>query len=319
MNKTHESDRRLKILTPSEKHFIYERPHFTFGERRTHFRLSKYEKEIVFKKLKSNNTRLYFILQLGYFRFSLRFFKFKFSDAMADVDYIANRYFSTHQIEELTKEYNKKTPINHYPIILALFSYKFSSTKDRKDLYEKAEQVVLIDANPKYIFKELVRLAYNKKIVLPSYTTMQSIISKAILTQETKLFEQLDILIDKPLKQNIDTLLTKESKSRYQLTLIKTPAQNFTYQHAKNEREKRDELVQLFDKAKLILIKLKISNLSIKYFAKIVDRYTIFQLKRFEKRLLRHIEGKSAMEIKREQNRSQRLFYKFLIGQRRDE
>jgi hypothetical protein len=64
MIKSDKYDRRLKILTPSEKYCIYEKPQFTLGERRTHFRLSRYENDIIFKKLKSNNSRLYFILQL---------------------------------------------------------------------------------------------------------------------------------------------------------------------------------------------------------------------------------------------------------------
>jgi len=117
MIKSDKYDRRLKILTPSEKYCIYEKPQFTLGERRTHFRLSRYENDIIFKKLKSNNSRLYFILQLGYFRFSLRFFKFKFSDSVDDIEYISKKYFSHCQVEELIKECDKKTPISHYPIM----------------------------------------------------------------------------------------------------------------------------------------------------------------------------------------------------------
>jgi hypothetical protein len=278
------SDRRLKILTPSEQQYIYEKPNFSAGEQRTHFRLSQYEKDIVAKKLKGNHSKLYFILQLGYFRFSFRFFKIDLSDVSDDIAYVAKKHFPEIPIEELIIECDKKTKENHYAIILELFSYRFPSTQDRTSLYEKAKTVVLIDANPKYIFKELVRLAIDKKIVLPSYTGMRNIVSKAILVQENKLFEQLESFMNEELKQKIDSLLSKESKSRYQLTLIKTPAQNFTYKYAKIEREKRDELEPIFVKAKEILLKLKISNLSIKYFAKIVDRYSIFQLKRFEQR-----------------------------------
>lgn len=88
-------------------------------------------------------------------------------------------------------------------------------------------------------------------------------------------------MLSKDIKAELDTLLHKESETRYQLTLIKRPIQNFSNKQATVERKKRDDLERLFEAARLVFQEIKMSHLSIKYFAQLVDRYTIQQLKQF--------------------------------------
>lgn len=58
---------RLSILTNSEKKFIYDLPRFSNSERKHYFDLEKIEEDILHEKLIGINSRVYFILQLGYF------------------------------------------------------------------------------------------------------------------------------------------------------------------------------------------------------------------------------------------------------------
>ncbi|MFC1659713.1 DUF4158 domain-containing protein, partial [Pseudomonadota bacterium] len=182
---------------------------------------------------------------------------------------------------DIKQDCNRKTIFNHQSIILKLFSSRFPTKKDREDLFKKAKSVVPIDANPKYIFKEIVRFTSENKIILPAYSTLQKLISKAIIASEQELFANLKNLMDDDLIGNINVLLEKESKHRYQLTLIKAPPQSFSKKQATNERNKQELLEPIFKKAKEIFKQVDVSNLSIKYFAELVDRYTIWQLSKF--------------------------------------
>ena len=71
---------RLSILTPSERKVIYDLPKFSNLEREHFFDLEKVEEGIIHEKLMGINSRVYFILQLGYFECSYKCFKFDFSE-----------------------------------------------------------------------------------------------------------------------------------------------------------------------------------------------------------------------------------------------
>ena len=276
------NSKRLSILTPSEQKDMYGLPIFNTTEKKHNFNLEDAEQEIIETQIRGIESKVYYILQSGYFKVSYRFFKFKFSDVAEDVEYILKRYFPSETIFNLEKNCNKKTIRKHQLIMLTLFSYRLPSKKDEKRFLELAKSTFSIDANPRYIFKEMVRFANENKVVVPAYTNMQLIVSEAIVTEEKSLFEKLNVLIDDELKVLIDKLITKENETRYQLTFIKAPSKSFSYGHAVEERKKRDSLIPIFKKAKRIFNQLETSPVSIKYFALLVDKYDIFRLSRFD-------------------------------------
>ena len=87
------SERRLSILTSSERKLIYDLPKFITQERKIYFDLEKIEENIIHNQLNGINSKVYFILQLGYFKASYRFFKFNFDEAVEDIEYIFEKYF----------------------------------------------------------------------------------------------------------------------------------------------------------------------------------------------------------------------------------
>ena len=273
--------RRLSVLAPSEQKIIYGLPILNSEERKYYFCLTDSDQEIIDIQIRGLESKVYYILQLIYFKISFRFFKFKFSDATEDIDYILKKYFSEESNFNFSKNFDKRTIWKQQSIILKIFSYKFAGKKEEEKFITLARNTVLIDSNPRYIFKEIVRSAHENKIIVPAYTKIQLIISKAIVTQEAILFEKLNNLISDELKMLIDRLLQKEDETRYSLTLIKRPPKGFSYAHSTEERKKRDTLTPIFKKAKLILEHLGISPLSSKYFASLVDQYTIYKLNRF--------------------------------------
>ena len=171
--------RRLSILTSSEQKIIYDLPILNSEERNFHFALSESDQEIIDTQIRGFESKVYYIIQLVYFRISFRFFKFVFSDVKEDVKYILKKYFSVEMNLCLDKIFDKRTIWKQQSIILKIFSYVSSSKKKEEKFLAVARSVVLIDANPRYIFKEIVRFANENKIIVPAYTNLQLIISKA--------------------------------------------------------------------------------------------------------------------------------------------
>ena len=84
---------RLKILSDDEIDALYGRPRFTQEERVEYFTLSAQEK-VALAQLHSLKSKVFFILQLGYFKARRMFFVFGLKDAVDDAAYVRDKYFS---------------------------------------------------------------------------------------------------------------------------------------------------------------------------------------------------------------------------------
>ena len=272
--------KRIKILTKTEQKEIYDLPEFTNKDKIYYFQLEGLELEY-FERIKNIESKIYFVLQLGFFRAKRRFFNFEFSEVKGDVEYILEKYFHKIKFSGLKRPCNKKTRLNQRSIILDIFKYQMSE-KFEHEILEKAQRIVSIDSNPKYIFNEIIRFTDKRRIVLPAYTKIQQIITKTLITEENRIFSILNKELNIDFKMALDELLSKEEQNLYVLTIIKAPSKGFSYQNAANEIKKQGILKTLFTEAKKIIEKLKISNLTMKYISSLVYHNYTYHLKRFQ-------------------------------------
>src|SRR5688572_14366173 len=80
-------ERRLRILGEDEIDALYGLPHFSDDERPEYFSISPAEKRAL-DQLHSIKSRIYFILQLGYFKSHHLFFVFGLPEVEADARYV---------------------------------------------------------------------------------------------------------------------------------------------------------------------------------------------------------------------------------------
>ncbi|MCP3659466.1 MAG: DUF4158 domain-containing protein [Bacteroidetes bacterium] len=276
------SEKRLKVLTSTEYSEIYERPVFTLEDRNYYFKLDEAELSHIIKS-KSIIVQVSFILQLGYFKYSYRFFNFNFLDCKEDSEYIIKRYFDNYDFKSLKRICSEKTILKQRNEILKFLSFKSFSEFEEK-FCNKARKIAKIDTNPKYIFRELLRYSHKYQFIFPAYSTVQKIISKALTYEENRIFDLLAQLMDPKLKEDINSLIDKESKSRYLLTLIKSPSSGFSYGSVLKELKKKESLQEIYKRSQIIISKLDISNATIQYFAKLIDSYTIYQITKCTKK-----------------------------------
>ena len=229
--------KRISILSPSEQQSIYQLPSFTKEEQAIYFSLNVAEEDILQSELRGLNSKVTFILQLGYFRSLFKFFIFTIEDVEKDILFILEKYFPDTTISDLSSTCNKKARIHHREIIRALYSYRDADTTFMQKLLKKAEGLLLKDSNPKYIFKELHSHLNKNQYILPSYTTIQDLISRAIQNHERRISTIINRRVNDDLASKINNMLTKEVQHRYYLTLIKAPPTSFTLTQAKKERE----------------------------------------------------------------------------------
>jgi len=274
--------KRLAILSFSEQQSIYQLPVFTKEEQGIYFSLNSIEQDIVNTQLRGLDSKVNFILQLGYFRSLFKFFSFTIKTVERDVLFVLETYFPHKTMDDLAQTCGEKAWLNHHQIIKKLYSYQETNITMRQKLLKKAESLLLKDSNPKYIFKELHTYLNKKRYIFPGYTTIQDLISRSIQNHERRIANVINKRISKPLSNKINILLQKESEHRYYLTLIKAPPNSLTFTQATKEREKRDFLSDIYSEADLILKETGISQQSVKYYARLVDQFTIHRLQQLE-------------------------------------
>jgi hypothetical protein len=144
---------RLRILNEEEIDSLYGLPRFTQEARTEYFALSDSEKTALdqFHSLKS---KLFFVLQLGYFKASRMFFVFGLRDAEEDAAYLVETRFPYFEDRDATIA--KGTRLKQQRLILELCNYRNFDGEAQKKLQAKARQMATVCGKPVYVFRELM-------------------------------------------------------------------------------------------------------------------------------------------------------------------
>lgn len=266
---------RIKILTDSEVHEIYGFPVFTDEEREVYFSLSQIEKREL-NTLSSLGAKMYFNLQLGYFKAKQLFFNPDNNDAKADITFILNNTFG---IETKNSDVNvlNMTKKRCHDKIMRLFDYRLCNEKLKTQLVQKANQSATVYSDQIYIFRQIINYLELNRIVFPGYSTLQDIVSKA-MTFEKKRTESLIKKIPAEIKVELAGLLL--NNSLYEVTLLRKEPKDFSYSQMKIEIKKQKSIENIYKFSKDFLPKLNVSNENIKYYASLVEYYTVYKLNR---------------------------------------
>jgi TnpA family transposase len=272
------TQKRLRILGDDEIAALYEHPRFTDEERMEYFSLAPAEKAML-EQFHSIKSRLYCILQLGYFKARHLFFAIELQEVMEDAGYIQQRYFPDLQLTEFAV--TKVTRLRQQRFILELYNYRSCNAQERQQLERKALQSARVDSKPIYIFRELMQYLAAQRLVSPAYSVMQDTVGKALTDEQHRL---TTILRDHLEPAHIDSLkrLLEDAQGLYEITLLKREPRDFSRREMAREIERGQQIRELYELAKWLLLCLDISNESIKYYASLVTYYSVFRLKQLD-------------------------------------
>ena len=274
------TQKRLSILGDDEIAALYSRPCFTHDERTQYFSLSQPEKEVL-QDLRSVTSQAYFVLQLGYFKARHLFFTFDLDEVAEDLQYVLEHHFPTREMPARTS-IDKFTKRKQQHVILALYHYRSCHAEERQQLAAKARQAARVCAKPVYIFRALLQYMTEQRLVAPGYSFMQDTVGQALTYEQ----ERLTTLVAQALNRtNIEALhrLLDDAPGLYELTQFKREPRDFSASEIKRERHRGAQLRALYHLANTLLPALNISNESIKYYASLVNYYSVYKLKRLQK------------------------------------
>ncbi|MBA3537627.1 MAG: DUF4158 domain-containing protein [Tatlockia sp.] len=273
----------LSILSQQEISLLYDVPKIDDEDRQLFFEITS-EDEAYLNQQTIVNNKINYLLQIGYFRATRNFYKFTFQQVKDDMLYIINQHFPG------TKLFKKDIDINkHYAaqkMICDIYKSKRSDAKFIANLNGYAKRLTTRDLQPKFVFDELLEYCEQHQIIRPKYSTLQSIVSKAISREENRLTLKLERLLNKVEKTDLDSLLAKGDLF-HNLTLLKKDPKNFNTKEMQKELSKQRKILVLFNKAKMVIPLLSISRQNIQYYTGLAEFYDIHILQKINRKKAR--------------------------------
>ena len=285
----------LTILSEEEIQQFENPPRFTYEEKKHFFTLPEWAKEVV-SKLATPESKIGFVLQLGYFRATGKFYA-------KDLFYPEDTAFVQKRLEIpdtwQAAQYAGRTMRRHRSIILKNQGYTSFSPSLVSILFVEAESAVQKQLRLKDILSQLLQVLGQKRILVPSYSTLAGIITKAFRKHENRMLSQIaSFLTDKDRQLLDDMLVVDEERyaslekqtiahKRSRASLLKKFHQST--RSGKIRANIADLLVikELFTLFRPVCEKLQLSQPVIEHYANLTIKVQNFQIeRRNEKRYL---------------------------------
>lgn len=271
--------KRLNLLPDAEITDLYSRPFFNLNEQRLYFEMNPAELACV-SQCGTIKTKIYFILQLAYFKAKNQFFMFSFDDVSADVDYIlANFFKKTNQVVNGSISRQRISQQKHN--ILGLFNYQDCS----------AEQLVLIESHavellrfyPKChdAFRQMLVYLDSRKIVIPTYRNFQDVFTRALTKEKNRVYQLISSIPKTQQEQLSELINNDEGISR--INTLRMDQKNFTYTAIHTEVGKAIFITELYQFTKRFLPTLLLSKNAIRYYADLAEHYPSSRLRQLNK------------------------------------
>jgi len=274
---------RLQILSPEEYDLLWGLPRFGPAERELFFTLNQREKSLL-GRLRTPRTKAHFLLQLGYFKSRQRFFTLDFDTVSDDLRYICQHYLSDIVLADLSV--SKHTRQQHVLWILDLFGFQVIDTNRRADLETRALNAARISSRPLYVLRDLVDYLRRERIVLPGYSFLQDVVRRALSFERNRLSEALDHAMTAEDVALLDSLLSDDD-GLHTITSLKHHPRDFSHQQLLAEIDRGEKIQPLFIVAVRIVQQTELSVESIRFYASLVDYYTVYKLKRMNMAMAR--------------------------------
>lgn len=274
--------KQLVILSDDEISKLYDLPKFDEDSRLKYFALNSTEHAIL-RNYRRVFAKIYFILQLGYFKAKQLFYVFDLETVEADAKYICDYYFAQH-ILQFKGRVSKPIRLAQQKAILELQNYKVANDQIRATLLTKAEGFAKLHSKPVYIFRELLNYMELNRIVLPRYSSMQKdIIAQALINERKRLEFVIEQTLNPANLQQLQRLLEDKSiGGNYLLTWLQQEPSSFKYYQMRAQVLRKQQMKIIHDLSVRLIPNLVISNENIRYYASLAEHYSIYKLKRMK-------------------------------------
>jgi len=270
---------RLSILSLPEAREFYSVPKFLTDERDYFFRFTDEELKIA-KRFNKAPNRIHFLLMLGYFKVKKVCLVYGWKTIEADYHYIAKRYFP--QSNKHNKNIDRETRRRLYNIIFDLKNYNRCDQNVKNALLSDLTERAAIYVDETQLFKDAINLLKSMNVAIPRYSTLQTLLSRAIGHEENRLARLFQKHLPEKTQSEFLRLINKD-ESHHRLKDLKKLQKSYKPGDVKKELKRHKVLSELYTDAHKLVQKLRLSQGNIRYYATRCTKYNINRLSELKK------------------------------------
>ena len=271
---------RLQILSPDEYEQVWGIPRFTANDRAVFFAVGPREMALI-QRLRTPRTKAHLLLLIGYFRARQRIFSLhtlaSVDPITEDLAYLQQAHLDGAEVVDLA--ISKHTRQLHVQWVLTLFGYHLLDVEGRGQLETRALRAARISSRPLYVLRDLLSYLQRQRIALPGYSLLQDTVRRALSVERKRLS---GALVDAMTTDDIALLgtLLSDDSGVHTLTTLKHQPRDFSHQQLLIELARGEQLRPLFEASKRIIQEAELTAESVRFYASLVDYYTVYKLKR---------------------------------------
>jgi Domain of unknown function (DUF4158) len=275
---------RMRIFTPTEHTAFETPPVFTPSERQHFFAIPQSVHDLL-APIRTPVHQVGFLLMLGYFRATKRFFGRQFH--APDVEYVA-RLLGWDAAQAAQDAVPNAVHSRHRRMILAYMGVRRFDEQARHDVAPELQTMVRAQMRPKQMLCRTVVLLAQRKIEIPSAFALTAWITTTIAAHHQALITRLTATLSAADRQRLDTLLEKVASEaepdlplrRFRLTQLKKISQASRPAKIQAAVEDLHTLRQLYQPLAPLLQALELSPAGLLYYAHTVLQSGVFHVAR---------------------------------------
>lgn len=242
---------RIQLLPPHEIKDLYALPVFLKDDQEFFFEITP-EITSAICQYTTVKTKLYFLLQLGYFKVKHQFYLFTFEDVQDDVNYLLKTYFQTTDSVQLNGRIARNNIHKQRKTILQLYEYRDWNKLTIALVETRLSQLMKTHPRHNDALRELFVFFQAQKIILPSYRSLQNLFTGAVSREKQRLTKLISQVLPESARNALDEFF-KRKDSISKLAVLKSDQRNFQFKALKKEVEKLKEIKPLYWLSKEIL------------------------------------------------------------------
>lgn len=272
---------KLAILNSKEQAQFDAPPKFHRDDRPLYFALTSDIRRLGFSRLRTNVNRVGFVLQLGYFRASGRFFTPE-QFYKRDINFVASTLGIADAVD--IADYRESSRKDHRDTILSISGWSLPTVKEDEEIVIQAQWYIKQQLSPRKVLETLVEFCWNKKVVIPSYSKLSEIITDNYNDFEGQLLATLNRLLTSENKAWLDSLFISAGSKPYErpsITGLRHIDQSVSPLDIKSSVEAFETIKKFHVSFTSVMGSLDLSDQATEYYATWVQKAVTFQLTSF--------------------------------------
>jgi TnpA family transposase len=276
---------QLVFLSPAEKRKFDSPPVFTKTQRPAYFVVTDDVRRTL-SALRTATNKVGFLLQLGYFRHSGKFFAPN-TFRQRDIKYLKEQFHITEKLD--FTGYPPARVKQQRARILELLGWTAFDANSTAQIAEHVQLQAQQQIRPGHIFAVAIDFCWQQRIEIPTHHQLANVITDSFNIVESAWLTQLENSLQPPACEALDALLESPDGLPVLLSEIKTISQSLRVKDIKKNVVSCLVFADYFAQFESVYTELDLSEKATEYYATWVHKASISQFKQFPNRWKRYL------------------------------